>query len=316
MVSKVCGELHVLVVHFNTPTLTTQLVREIPKRTRSGRAILVHVLDNCSDSGNITSLVEELHGLPNVTLDISKSNLGFGEGINLLVDLYVSDSADILWILNPDTLLQPGCLDQLEDELVVGDFAVVSPLIFSGHDADRWIWYCGGTVDTRKLKVGHQLYAQPLAQAPSDTFETEFITGAAPMMRLSTFQSVGGFPSDYFLYWEDVYFSHKARSVGLRLGVVASAHLWHAVGGSSGLGESETFYYWTARNRFLFARDLGVPMLRLITGRALVQILRSIAKPLLLESNGRLAKTRAAMRGTLAGIKALEESSRRSVGPR
>ena len=295
--------MHVLIVHFNTPELTTRLARDFPRKTPHGRSVLIHLLDNCSTSPNLRSLRANIGGMPGVTLEVSDENIGFGEGMNLLAARVVIDESDILWILNPDTRLQAGCLEILEGELDSGDFAVVSPLIYSGEMTDYWIWYCGGSISTRELRVRHQLYGCGLADSPNRPFETEFVTGAAPMMRASTFRTVGGFPRGYFLYWEDVYFCWKARDLGFRLGVVPSAHLWHQVGASSGRDQSRTFHYWHARNRFAFASDIGIPRRRLIFGRGGIESLRPVARALLVEREGRLSKASAAIRGTIRGFR-------------
>lgn len=297
------GAMHVLVVHFNTPGLTTRLVRDFPRETPHGRTIFIHLLDNCSTPQNLGSLRANIAGLQGVTLQISNENIGFGEGMNVLAASDVVDESDILWLLNPDTRLRAGCLENLEDELDYGHFAVVSPLIFSGETADPWIWYCGGSISTRELRVRHQLYGCGLAASPHRSFETEFVTGAAPMMRASTFRAVGGFPRGYFLYWEDVHFSWKARVLGFRLGVVPAARLWHHVGASSGSDRSRTFYYWYARNRFAFARDSGIPRRRLIAGRGGFESLRFAARALLVEREERLSKGSAAIRGTIRGFR-------------
>jgi len=293
--------MRVLTVHFNTPELTSRLVRDFPRQTPHGRPVFIHVLDNCSTPENLRTLRANIEGLEGVTLEVSNRNVGFGEGVNALAESDVVDESDILWILNPDTRLRAGCLELLESELDSGDFAVVLPLIFSGDRADPWIWYCGGSINTRVFRVRHQLYGCHIAEAPHRPFETEFVTGAAPMMRASTYHAVGGFPRGYFLYWEDTYFSWKARNLGFRLGVVPSAHLWHAVGASSGSGQSRTYYYWAARNRFVFASDMGVPRHRLVVGRGGLESLRSVAHALL-EREGRLSKASAAIRGTLEGL--------------
>jgi N-acetylglucosaminyl-diphospho-decaprenol L-rhamnosyltransferase len=306
------GAMRVLTVHFNTPELTARLVRDFPRQTPLGRDVFIHILDNCSTPQNLYNLRSEIDGLEGVTLEVSNENVGFGEGVNLLAGSDVVDEADILWLLNPDTRLRVGCLEDLENQLVSVDFEVVSPLIYSGDDADPRIWYCGGSICTRQLSVRHLLYGRHPSEAPDDTFETDFITGAAPMMRASIFRALGGFPRGYFLYWEDVFFSWKAHDHGFRLGVVPSAHLWHAVGAASGTGQSRTFYYWSARNRFTFARDIGIPRRRLIFGRGGLHSVRFILKTLV-EREGRLPKARAAIRGTIDGIRQGREPSRRSL---
>ncbi len=198
-------------------------------------------------------------------------------------------------------------LDALEQALTREKlFSVVSPLIYSGEGGSAWIWYCGGSLSEEKVRVEHNFYGQSLKQAPAKPFETEFITGAAPMMLAATFRAVGGFPYGYFLYWEDVYFSWRARGLGFKLGVVPSATLWHAVGASSGVGQSATFYYWFARNRFRFARDIGVNPRSLLVGSRGVDTLRRAVQAVR-ERDGKSVKLRAFFRGLRDGLADAED---------
>lgn len=294
------GAFRLLTVHFNTPELTSSLIRTFPSTTPAGRPVSVHVLDNRSTPGNCCALRDNLEGLSGVQLTMNPENIGFGEGLNQLARSGDFDDKDILWFLNPDTRLQAGCLELLETQIDSSAYAMISPLVYSGEGEESWIWYCGGVVGLRDLRPRHQLFGRSLSDAPTAPFDTEFITGAAPMMRASTFRDVGGFPPGYFLYWEDAYLSWKVRNRGMRLGVVPAAHLWHAVGASSGTGQSPTFHYWFARNRFLFARDIGVPRRRLLMGRGAPETLRIVCKAMV-ERDDRFAKTRAAVRGTISG---------------
>jgi GT2 family glycosyltransferase len=240
--------------------------------------------------------------LRNVTLEFSEDNVGFGEGLNVLASDQRIGATDILWFLNPDTGLQPGCIEILERAISADEYDVVSPLIYSGDRGRHWIWFCGGHISPRDVRPRHSHYGSPLTDAPSEAFVTEFITGAAPMMRTATFRAAGGFPPGYFLYWEDAYLCWRLRNLGCRLGVLPAARLWHAVGASSGSGQSRTFYYWFARNRFRFAKDTGVPRRRLLYGAGGLETCRIIAKAMR-EPREKLMKTRAACSGTIAGIR-------------
>lgn len=303
MTNNIPGVLRVLTVHFNTPELTSRVIQDIPSETPSGRAVFIHILDNCSTIENRRALESSVRDLPNVTLQLNDTNVGFGAGNNILATSDGVDESDILWFLNSDTRLQAGCLGRLEAEIDRGEFAIVSPLIFSGEGADEFIWYCGGSISTRELRVRHQYHGEPLSRAPEDPFETGFITGTSPMMRASTFYEIGCFPKGYFIYWEDTYVSWKARQLGLRLGVVPSAHLWHEVGGSSGSGRSATFYYWSTRNRFAFAHDIGVPRRKLLLGPGGIESLRPLGWALLTERTRRVSKATAAVKGMIHGFK-------------
>ncbi|WP_328351382.1 glycosyltransferase family 2 protein [Mycobacterium sp. NBC_00419] len=299
---SIADVLHVLTVHYNTPELTARLVTSFPTHTPAGREIRVHVLDNASQPQHLQTLHDAIDGVPGVTLDISRHNVGFGEGINRLAGRDDIAPSHTIWLLNPDTLLEPGCLEALEAELDAGRFAAVSPLIFSGEGKASWIWYCGGDISIQQLRVRHQLYGSPVTAAEQDPFDTEFVTGAAPMMRAATFHDIGGFRRGYFMYWEDAYFSWQIRQQGARLGVVPAARLWHAVGASSGYGQSRTFYYWSTRNRFTFAADIGLSRWQVVKGRRGLECLRPVVHALR-EKEGRYSKAGHAIRGTIDGFR-------------
>ncbi|MUL76170.1 glycosyltransferase family 2 protein [Mycolicibacterium sp. CBMA 226] len=310
--STSAGTLHTLIVHFNTPELTSALVRDMPCRTPAGRRLVVHILDNSSTESNLEVLRSNVRDIEFATIQASNENIGFGAGMNLLASRDDIESTDILWLLNPDTRLDSGCLERLESELDAGEFSIISPLIFSGDYPNTWIWYCGGSIDRESIRVQHLDYKSPLSGARRDVFETDFITGAAPMLRASTFRDLGGFPDRYFLYWEDTYLSWKAHQLGLRLGVVPTARLWHAGGAASGgharQSISTTTYYWSARNRFVFARDTGVPRRRLLAGSGGIESVRLIAMAAL-EREERLLKIRSAVRGAWDGLRQYDRSA-------
>jgi GT2 family glycosyltransferase len=294
---------HVLTVHFNTPVLTSRLIQYLPRHSPQGRRIYIHLLDNDSTPQNLAVLRAKIEGVPNVKLRVSKKNLGFGSGVNLLAkDSSIADS-DIIWIVNPDTRPDKRCIDVLENELTSGKFSIISPLIYSGDEKEPRIWYCGGTINVPQLRARHHYHGHRLNEAPSQPFETEFITGTAPMMLASTFRAAGCFPDDYFLYWEDAFLSWRIRQLGLRLAVVPSATLWHSVGASSGGGQSRTSIYWSTRNRFKFAQDIGIPTTDLIVGRGLLETLRPIARALISEREDRILKFCAAVVGTRDGLR-------------
>ena len=299
----VASTLRVLVVHYNTPAMTTRLVRSLPSESPSGRPVNVHLIDNDSTPDNLGLLRDGVAGIGHVVMVESAVNLGFGEGLNRLIASAAISDEDVLWLLNPDTEVLGSCLEALETELDRGEHAIVSPVIVSGEPASPWIWYAGGTLDVRKVRVQHELYGAQVSAVPESDppFTTEFVTGAAMMMRAGTLRSLGGFPTDYFLYWEDALLSWKVRQSGRTMAVVPAARLWHAVGASSGTGQTRTFYYWAARNRARFTRDTGGRAGSLLLGAGAAETARALARTLK-ERRGRGGKLVSALRGTARGL--------------
>jgi GT2 family glycosyltransferase len=310
MATETPADLYVVTVHYDCADELDRMLTSLPRRTPAGGSIRVHVLDNDSAECAAAAAVCAAHHDLVESFTISGTNLGFGEGVNSLVaSLDVAGEA-MLWILNPDTVVMPGCLDALEPAWLRGDYDVMSPAIVTGAQPRERIWYCGGSLDERSVAVRHLRDGSLVRDIPDEPFETGFITGAAPLMRLGTFRKAGGFPSGYFLYWEDVALSHRARALGYRFGVIPAARLWHEEGASSGgVGLSGNFYYYATRNRLHFAQtELRMTPRQCLAPRPLVEGLRYIARALR-EREQPLAKGVAAIRGSRDGL------LRRSSGP-
>lgn len=121
-------------------------------------------------------------------------------------------------------------------------------------------------------------------------------------MTVETWNELGGFRPDLFMYWEDAEFSLRASAQGNRLGVVGSARVWHKVGGSQGGdGKSALYFYYMARNRLLVCRPDGgrLGLLAVVGLRYTLRLLRSALR----ERDERWVKSMAVVRGSLAGLR-------------
>lgn len=76
------------------------------------------------------------------------------------------------------------------------------------------------------------------------------LCGASMLLRKRAFESVGGFDSVFFMYFEDVDLSWRLRRQGLRLRYQPSSVVRHTHAGTSTEG-SPLFVFFTARNRLL-----------------------------------------------------------------
>lgn len=311
---SVRGVLRVLIVHFNTPDMAVRLVRSLPRRSPAGRDVLIEITDNASSAESLRELQNMVAHQGNVHLRVNEQNVGFGEAHNQMAFASDVGENDVLWLLNPDVELTHNALEDLEGELDRGAYSAVSPLIVSGDGDARWIWFAGGTLDERRVRVRHLRYGDrmvPIEKA--DPFPTEFLTGAALMIKASVFRRVGGFPKGYFLYWEDAMLSWKVRGLGETMAVVPMATIWHAVGASSGTGETPTFFYWAARNRVQFAVDTGHSFWDLLVGAGSMETYRFLLRALR-GREGRLSRLWAATRGTWNGLSRSSRNTEGAVG--
>ncbi len=82
---------------------------------------------------------------------------------------------------------------------------------------------------------------------PSGVVSIDWLSGACLLFRRQAFLRIGGFPTDYFLYDEDVALGRSAQSLGYRLGVLGATNVYHRVGGAQ--RGSIHFRRWAASNQ-------------------------------------------------------------------
>jgi GT2 family glycosyltransferase len=177
-----------------------------------------------------------------------------------------------------------------------------------------------GTVWT----IGHDLYLddgriRSVRRRPPDPVRRRFwISGACLLLSVDLWDRIGGFAPEYFLYWEDVEFSHRAEDVGAELVLCDDAVAVHHEGGTQGPGatdfgsaKSSTYYYFNTRNRLVYAaRNLGDDDLA-----AWMRESRAVEREILLQGGRRqllrsLAPLRAVRRGTRDGLERARREQR------
>lgn len=296
--------VHVLVVHYNTPALLTDCIASVLVHPDA----VVHVIDNASGAEGWAQVEARWAGDPRVHLRRSAVNLGFGGGVNALVrDLPAGDDGGFLWVLNPDTVVQPGALHALRQTLTAGACDIVSPVLTTGPVDRRSIWFAGGAVG-RSGRVSHVDQGAPAGAPRPALAPSGFLTGAAPMLAAATWRRVGEFREDLFLYWEDVEWSLRAQRRGLRLGVVGTAEVWHAVGRStSPSGKSPAYFYYNTRNAVLVCGGAGAGSRAAFAVRSAPASLRLLARAL--KQPGRRA------RGAVMVLAGLRDGLRGRTGP-
>src|SRR5262249_52170417 len=142
------------------------------------------------------------------------NNLGAGEA-----------RGELLLFLNPDAEPAPGLRDAIERPLAEGrGWAAWQGLVTA--DGGRVVNTRGGVVHFTCIAWagGH---GEPVNDAMVPAEDVGFVSGACLAIPRGTFEEVGGFAEDYFLYQEDVDLSLRLRLRGGRLGVEPAARVDH-----------------------------------------------------------------------------------------
>jgi hypothetical protein len=248
--------------------LVGDLLESIAKR---GKAWVdrVIVVDNASGDGSVETLwsrVAELgiDGWVDV-LDAGR-NAGFGAGNNFgaAAALRAEIKPDVLWFLNPDTLVDGvelrHAMEWFERDERVG--VVGTGLDDGGGGRDL-----GGHRDPSLLgefvRTGGAFgvlrrcaVSDPSLDRPG---EVGWVSGASLMMRASTFSQLGGFDEGFFLYFEEIDLCRRARRAGWSVVYEPRVRVVHLEGQTTGVRKAGARpRYWYESRRRYFVKHFGV----------------------------------------------------------
>ncbi len=209
-------------------------------RLNGARAIAV---DNASSDGTAAA-IRERH--PWVDVIDAGSNLGFAGGNTLGIRRALEAGAEWIYLLNPDTDVDPAFL---EEALAVADAdpraAAVQSLLLLHPDRDR-VNTAGNAIHF--LGFGYcGSYRARRGDVPPEPREIAFASGAAVLLRAAALSEVGAFDETLFLYQEDQDLGIRLRLAGWRARVAPRSVVWHHYAFS----RNRAKYFWLERNRYL-----------------------------------------------------------------
>jgi GT2 family glycosyltransferase len=258
--------ISVIIVNYNgarwLDACLTALLGSAPPDTE-----VIGVDNNSTDESR--AILQKFERVRVLALD---QNHGFAGGNNAGARIA---RGDLLAFLNNDTRARAGWLEALraplERDAAIG--FTTARLVYMDDPAiidsagDGWTRWGGA------FKRGHGRAADAYS-SPGDVFGA---CGAAFMMRRPLFEELGGFDEDFFLAFEDVDLSYRARLLGQRCAYVPDAIVEHA--GSASLGRlSESAVRLGQRNvEWVYFIDTPWPLLlRSLPGHCLLLAAASI----------------------------------------
>ena len=219
----------VVIVHYREPDAVLRRVRAL---SACGVPVSIAIADNSGDfpPEALTSIATpvSLHTF---------SNIGYGAAVNRCV-AQSQARWDFLAVMTQDLEIDDGTFLRAACEILnAPDVGVVGPTLVSEMN----VWSMGGKV-TPLGRVTHR--------RPGGRGRVKWIDGAALALTRASWDVVGGFANDYFLYKEDAELGLRLTRVGRRavcLSDVLAAQV-----------PSPACHYLEVRNRLIFTdRNFG-----------------------------------------------------------
>ena len=186
-------------------------------------------------------------------------------GINLGLRQALKQGYEKIIMLNNDTFIHKDLLVKLDKYSQDPSIGIVSPKIYfaSGYEYHREryqpeqrgkvIWYAGGIIDWSNIYASHRGVDEIDHGQFDQTDKTDYATGCCLLIKKSVIDKIGLFDEKYFLYFEDVDYSQRAKKAGFKVMFCPQAIIWHKNAASSGKPGSPVHIYYLTRNRLYFA---------------------------------------------------------------
>jgi len=193
--------------------------------------VLVVVVDN-ETSGELAPILASEKLTSRVELIPVRENKGFAGGMNEALTHIASWDYSSLLAINNDASISDDALSTLLDRMASHpEEGIVAPLIVNS--------------DGSRQSVGSRL--NPWTAGIHDAAnpgEVDYLTWACVLLRRSMMDEVGKLDERFFMYWEDVDYGMRAKSMGWKISVELKASVAHELSASrSRAGNALTTYY-------------------------------------------------------------------------
>jgi GT2 family glycosyltransferase/SAM-dependent methyltransferase len=252
----------IVIVTYNSRGFLPELFESLRAHTDlTGVKILV--VDNASSDGTLALLEEVAGSLPQLEVLPQSVNSGFAGGCNIGIRRARALGARYVQLLNPDTVVTAGWLEEVVRVLEAHPEAgTAQPLIMLFDEPELinsagvaihfcGFGYCAGYRRRREELSG----GVGSGDAPRSL---SYASGAAMLLRMSALDHVGDFDETLFLYQEDCDLQIRMRQAGYRCLLVPTACVFHKYNAEF----SARKYAWLERNRWLvLLKDWPLPYL-------------------------------------------------------
>jgi N-acetylglucosaminyl-diphospho-decaprenol L-rhamnosyltransferase len=259
-------KLLVVIVNYRVAPLVVDCLRSITEELARVPGTRVVVCENGSgdrSAATIDKAIADSSWQSWCSLRVSKKNLGFTGGNNLLIQraLQSGSPPDYILMLNPDTVVRSNAFRALVDfmdhnlEIGIAGSRLEDPDGTPQRSAFRFQSPLSEFEGNLRLGVVSRLLQKWVVAPPvvDHAFKTDWVSGASMIVRRKVFEDVGLLDEGFFTYFDDIDFCFNARKHGWSTWYVPSSRVVHLVGQSTGITKKPMRlppYLFEARRRY------------------------------------------------------------------
>jgi len=280
------SSIWIVIVNFRTSDLTIDCLRSLSKQVADLSNLHLVVVDNSSGDDSvlkITNAIESERWSSWVEVMPLDRNGGFAFGNNASIRQALASThlIDYVMLLNPDTIPLPGAIKALVDFMDTNPDAGIagSQLVntkggveCSAHNFPSPLNELNG--GARLGVLSRLLSLKETSAAQTISHQCDWVSGASMIIRRQLLEDIDLMDEEYFLYFEEVDFCHRAYQAGWECWYVPDSRVIHLEGASTDIcstAKRRAGYWYDSRRRF-FVKHYG------ISGLAVADVLWALGR--------------------------------------
>lgn len=245
---KIC----VILVNYNGAKYNDKCINSILRSTIATEIQIV-VVDNASTDDSLNDLYNMWGQNKNITIISLDENYGFSKANNVGIEWARKEHFEYFLLLNNDTEVAEDAIEHMVNEQKKTGAIVVPKILYA--DRPDIIWCAGGNFSKLIWKPLQRGLGQKDRGQYNQNEKCDFANGCAMLISEDIVKEIGFLDERFFLYYEDVEYSLKARRQGIPVWYCSDALIYHKVNGSTSGNQRPDNAYYITRNWILCNKD-------------------------------------------------------------
>jgi len=232
-----------VIINYNTASLTKDCLQSIFRHCQPANWEII-VVDNASQDNSVEILKKEFGNQIKIITNVD--NRGFARANNQGATLA---QGKYLFFLNSDTRLTSNILSYLEkifsNQPAIGILAPQLRTVDGQPQAGAH-----GRFPSLKQILGDKLLPSKTLTNQNEILMTDWVSGAALVIRKEIFDRIKGWDQNFFMYFEDTDLCWQARKIGFSAAIIPNISLIHVGGQSLAKNQERRRLYYTSQDYF------------------------------------------------------------------
>lgn len=260
------NNISIVIINWNGKDHTLKLLESIKKLNYESKCLEIICVDNGSDDGSVDAIKKFYNNLEKnkwrgLRLISFKKNMGVTKAYN--AGYKKAKNFEYLWKLDNDLILEKNSLNKLVEKFeqnkqvgIVG--SAVFPLYSYTNLKENYKGKAeiGCKIDFLTTGVfKKEMSYKELKSIKNNIYQDiTYSIGCSNLIKKKVLDKIGFLDEDFFLYYDDSYFSYKTKKAGFKLITATDSIVFHKGSASTGGIMKPLGIYFTTLSELLFFR--------------------------------------------------------------